>query len=70
MHKLFNWSARRSGGAMTIVGRDPAANGGRVTMTGVRKIEARGKDVVAVDERGGEHLLALEGAKAKADKAD
>lgn len=55
MH-ILNWSARRSGPAMTIHGV-AEIDGSRVKITGVRKIEVRGRLVVAVDGEGDEHIL-------------
>lgn len=55
MH-IINWSARRSGPAMTIRGT-AESDGSRVKLTGVRWIETRGRLVVALDSEGEEHIL-------------
>lgn len=55
MH-ILNWSARRSGPAMTIHGT-AEIDGSRVKIAGVKLIEVRGRLVVAVDGEGDEHIL-------------
>lgn len=55
MH-IINWSARRSGPAMTIHGT-AEIDGSKVKLAGVRLIETRGRIVVAVDSEGEEHIL-------------
>jgi hypothetical protein len=55
MH-IINWSARRSGPAMTIHGT-AEIDGSKVKLTDVKLIETRGRLTVAVDGEGEEHIL-------------
>ena len=55
MH-IINWSARRSGPAMTIHGT-AEIDGSKVKLAGVKLIETRGRLTVAVDGEGEEHIL-------------
>jgi len=54
MH-INKWNAKRSGAAMTVCGI--AEDGRKVTMTGVRRIETRGRQIVAVDRSRHLHVL-------------
>lgn len=56
MH-ITNWSASRSGPALTIKGK-AEADGSNVKLANIGKIETRGRMVVAVERDGGEeHVL-------------
>ncbi len=57
MH-ISHWSASRSGAAMTVRGK-AESDGSTVKVPNVKKIEARGRMVVAVDAEGEEHILRL-----------
>jgi hypothetical protein len=55
MHKLTNWSARRSGPSMTVKGQQP--NGTEAKLPNVKLIEVKVGRVVATDTDGNEHEL-------------
>lgn len=55
MH-IQNWRAGRSGAAMTVRGVNEA-DGSDVKISGVKRIETRGRIVVAVADDGAEHIL-------------
>jgi hypothetical protein len=56
MH-ITNWSASRSGPALTIRGKDES-DGASVKLANIGMIETRGRVVVAVERDGGqEHIL-------------
>jgi hypothetical protein len=59
MH-VANWSASRSGAAMTVRGT-AEVDGSRIKLANVAKIEARGRLVVAIQADGEEHILRLLG---------
>lgn len=55
--RIFNWSARRAGGRITVSGKD--SGGSAAKIVGVDRIEPRGNRVFAIDRDGDEHELVL-----------
>lgn len=59
---LYNWTAKRSGAAISLVGVDAA--GALHTMTGIQSIRpnpnSKPRSVIATDPNGAVHELAIE----------
>lgn len=55
MH-IANWSASRSGAGLAVRGID-TEDSNKVHLFGIKKIEARGGQVIAISRDGFEHVL-------------
>lgn len=58
MERLTDWSARRSGGRITITARDDT--GAEVKVSNVDTIAPRGGQIIATDKYGEEFVLAIQ----------